>query len=191
MKKLILLVSILTFNSSIALSEDIPSDSLFHLSSMWINQENEEVTLKELGGKPTLFSLVYLSCSFTCPAVVTELQNIVSKLDSSEKRKVQVVLFSFDPEKDTPKAMKAFVKKRKLDAKQWSFYTNKDEKRIRELATVLNFKYAKEKNGEFTHSYLIGVLDNQGVLTARVDGMNKDPKKLLKAIRNSIKSMNL
>jgi protein SCO1/2 len=164
-------------------AKEVPGDSLYQIGSLWLRQDEKKIELNELSGKPTILSMVYLSCSFLCPTVISEIQSLESKLDKETKDQVQIVLVSFDPKKDTPQTMRAYAKKRKLDSKHWIFLTNNNESKIRELAAALNFKYQKIEGGDYTHSFMIVLLNEDGVVMARVDGANQAHAPLIEAIK--------
>lgn len=163
-------------------TKTFPGDSLYQLKTEWKNQDNKTVKLEDFAGHPVLISMVYLTCTFSCPTVISEIQAITAKLPKEIKDQLKVLLVSFDPKRDTPAKMKAYVKKRKLPLDTWTLVTNNLDVRIRELAAALNFKY--EKSGEeFTHSFVIAVLDQSGVIKARVDAVNQDKEEILKALK--------
>ncbi|MCB0349985.1 MAG: SCO family protein, partial [Bdellovibrionales bacterium] len=140
--KLLLIVSILLLTTNL-LSANLSEDSLYNLDTKWTNQDGKSVQLKDYLGQPVILSMVYLTCGFMCPTIISEIQSIEAKLDKKIRKDVRVVLVSFDPDRDTPENMKAYAKKRKLDPSKWVMLTNKDDSKIRELAAVLGFKYQK------------------------------------------------
>lgn len=174
--------------SSLGFGGDLPGDSIYQIDSKWVDQEGKEFELKDLRGTPTILSMVYLKCKYICPAVISEVQDLESELSKDIKKSFQIVLVSFDPDRDTPESMKKYATEdRRLDLSRWRLVTNKDESKIRELAVATNFKYQKDDKGEFTHSYMILMLDQNGVIKARLDGANLDHKPMLKAIKESSK----
>ena len=182
MKSFIFVVSLFTCLEGKSEAKKIPSDSIFQIQTNWINQDNKVVKIESLEGKPTILAMVYLSCKFLCPTIISEVQNLESKIDQKKREKVQVLLASFDPEKDTPAVIKAYAKKRKLDSPHWTLLTSKTDSTPRELAAVLDFKYKKIKGGDFTHSFMIVVLNESGPPVARIDSANQDKQPLINAL---------
>jgi protein SCO1/2 len=182
----IFFVVMLTLLGSVS-ADDLPGSSIYQIDSEWVDQDGKDFELEDLQGKPTILSMVYLSCKYICPAVISEVQALESELNKKTKKDVQVVLVSFDPDRDTVAVLKSYAKDRKLDLSRWKLITNKKESKIRELAVATNFKYQKDEKGEFTHSYMILMLDQSGVIKARLDGANLDHKPMLKAIEESLK----
>ena len=113
----VFLLCVLFFNLSLQ-AKDLPGDSLYQIESKWSTQDGREIELKDLQGKPTILAMVYFSCKYVCPIIISSIQNLESKLTKKNRNQTQVVLISFDPEKDTPEAMAAFALKVKLDTKR-------------------------------------------------------------------------
>ena len=169
----VFLICALFFHFSLQ-AKDLPGDSLYQIESKWSTQDGREIELKDLQGRPTILAMVYFSCKYVCPVIISSIQNLESKLNKKIQKQTQVVLVSFDPEKDTPDAMAAYAEKAKLDTKRWILMTNKKEDKIRELAASLNFKYEKKGEGDYTHSFMIFVLDKDGVIKAKIDSASQD-----------------
>lgn len=179
MKALIFLTLFFQFS---VLAKDLPGDSLYQIDSKWSTQDGREIELKDLAGKPTILAMIYFSCKYVCPIIISSIQNLETKLNKKIKKQTQVVLVSFDPEKDTPEAMAAYAIKSKLDTNRWILMTNKNDDKIRELAAALNFKYEKKGEGDYTHSFMIFVLDKEGLIKAKVDSAGQDKSILVDAL---------
>lgn len=165
---------------------ELPGNSIYQISSQWTNQDGKAVELKDFGGGPVLFSMVYLTCKFSCPTVISQVEAIQGKLEKSEFKRTKIVIVSFDPSRDTPQKLKAYMAKRKLDPQQWTFLTGKDDAQVRELAAAVNFKY--EKSGsEYSHSFMILTLDKVGVMGARIDQANQDKSGIVEFLKKSLK----
>lgn len=155
-------------------AQALPGASIYNLDTTWTNQDGKKMKLGDLRGHPVLITMVYLTCGYACPTMITEMKDIEAKFTNEQKQDLRVLMISFDPKRDTPKAMRQYMEKRKLDQSRWSFMTSNDEGKIRELAAVLNFKYQKTDDGEYTHSSVIAVLDRQGVLLSTDQGASGD-----------------
>jgi len=183
MKALILVLVSICFGIN-AYAKDLPGDSIYQIGQNWVTQDGNEIPLASLRGQPVLLSMVYLSCQYICPTIISEVQGLEKKLDPKTREKVKVVLVSFDPKRDTPSVMNAYAKKRGLDSKKWIFITHKRESKIRELSAALDFKYKWDGKSDFTHSFLIAVLDQEGKIRARVDSANQDKKELIETLNS-------
>jgi protein SCO1 len=88
-----------------------------------INQEGKKIPLKKIlsAGKPVLVDFVYTTCTTICPVLSANFVNFQRK-KGPDAGKTQLVSISIDPENDTPKAMKAYLKR--YGAKPgWDFLT--------------------------------------------------------------------
>jgi protein SCO1/2 len=92
-----------------------------------------------------------------------------------------VLLVSFDPERDTPQRLAELAALHGVDQNRWSLARASDEQ-VRELAAVLGLKYRRLDNGEFNHSSVISVLDADGTIQARVEGLEQPLEVLARAL---------
>lgn len=140
----------------------LPADSIYQVKSSWVDQTGQKIELASLAGKPVVISMVYLSCTFSCPTTVQHMKALQKLLPKSLKRDVQFVLVSFDGEHDTPAVMQKYAAKRHLAYPEWRFITTKNEADVRELASLIDFKYKKIGDGDYEHSFGIVALDASG-----------------------------
>ncbi len=88
-----------------------------------VNQDGTKVSLRSLlqSGKPVLFDFIYTTCTTICPVLSASFTNFQKKMGADAGR-THLVSISIDPENDTPKRMKEYLKK--FDAKRgWDFLT--------------------------------------------------------------------
>lgn len=156
-------------------------ESLYQLSSMWTNQNGKDIELQSLRGKPRVVAMIFTHCTFACPRITADMQAIEAQLPTHLQGKVGFVLFSIDPERDTPKALVSFAKKMNLDTSRWTLLRS-DEDNVQEMAAVLGVKYKKESNGDFSHSNLITVLNQEGEIAYRQEGLNQEPQGAVDAL---------
>jgi len=76
------------------------------------NGKVEEICLNDILKKKdvVLVFFGYTHCPDVCPAAMEVLKNTMKKLDEDERKKVQVVFISVDPERDTPKVVSQYAK---------------------------------------------------------------------------------
>ncbi|NVN92317.1 MAG: SCO family protein [Desulfuromonadales bacterium] len=88
-----------------------------------VNQNGEKVHFVDLvqSGKPVIVDFIYSACAGVCPALSAGYANLQKKL-GPESNNVHLVSISIDPENDTPKVMREFLKR--YQAKPgWDFLT--------------------------------------------------------------------
>lgn len=161
-----------------AFPEDMPS--VYELPLRLRDSHDREVGLDVGRGHPVLVSMFYASCPVACPLLIEEIRQVAAELPPAVQDDLRIVLVSFDPERDTPQALRALSEARKLD-ERWTVAAASDLD-ARTLAAVLGFKYRKLDNGEFFHSSTIVALDRDGRPVARTDVLRQRAA-LLAALR--------
>lgn len=167
-------------------NSDLSSESIYQLQSTWRNQNGQIVNLADLRGKTEVFAFIYTNCKTICPKIVSDLQIIEKDMGRDNKSKVGFVLISIDPDRDSPDQLKAFAKKHHLDQKSW-LLLNGTKPTVLELTAFLGFKYKEEANGDFTHPYLILVIDQDGIIKYQQTGPSQNPKSTIQAIKDTFK----
>lgn len=158
---------------------DLPKDSLYLLQGNWKNQEAAPTELKSFAGVPVIMAMTYTGCQFSCPLTLNKLADIEKDLKARKIEKYQIVIASFDAEKDKPEVLKAYMIKRKLDPAHWTFLSAKSDQDVRELAVLLNINYQKIDGGDFSHSNGISLMDSQGRMLLQLKGLASDHKELV------------
>ena len=74
-----------------------------------VNQKGERFDRQELLGKWTLLFPGFTFCPDICPTTLATLNRLYSALDEDERRNLQVVFLTIDPERDTPQQLDAYV----------------------------------------------------------------------------------
>ena len=88
-----------------------------------VNQDGKKVRLKSLleADKPVIVDFIYATCTTICPVLSVSYINLQKKLQDSPQ-KPQLVSITIDPENDTPKIMKQYLKR--YNARPgWDFLT--------------------------------------------------------------------
>lgn len=77
-----------------------------------INQDGKRVRFKTLmeSDKPVIVDFIYGTCTTICPVLSAGYSNLQKKL-GADSDKVHLVSISIDPENDTPKVMKEYLKR--------------------------------------------------------------------------------
>lgn len=73
------------------------------------NQDGEAVQVDELKGKWTLLFFGYTFCPDICPATLAELRQLRNELPETLRERMQPVLVSVDPHRDTPEQLKQYL----------------------------------------------------------------------------------
>ncbi len=145
--------------------------SLYQVEARFTNDAGESVALAELRGRPVVLTMFFANCSYACPLLVSDMARLRAALPEGVREEVRFVLVSFDAERDTPEALRAYRERVGLDA-QWMLWHGEAES-VQELAMVLGIKYKREASGEYAHSNLLTVLNREGEVVHRVEGLQQ------------------
>lgn len=73
------------------------------------NQDGQPVVMNELKDKWSLLFFGYTFCPDICPTTLAQLRQIKSELPEEAQDKLQIVLVSVDPNRDTPQQLKQYL----------------------------------------------------------------------------------
>lgn len=166
MKSVYLLPLILLLHMQTSASTEYAERSLYQLPVVLTDQDNNNSALDVFVGHPVIISMFYGSCPHVCPMLLSTIQMTENKLPDEIRSKLRVLLISVDPDNDTPAALGKVAKRHHLDMQRWKL-TRTSATDVRKIAAVLNIRYRQLDNGEFNHSTVISLLDQEGVIQAR------------------------
>ncbi len=109
-----------------------------------VNQNGAKVKLKSLisSKKVVLIDFIFTTCTTICPVLSAGFSNFQKKIGPDSKN-VHLVSISIDPEHDTPKRMREYLKR--YDAKSgWDFLTGNPND-IKKVLLALNANTADNK----------------------------------------------
>ncbi|HID81186.1 MAG TPA: SCO family protein [Chromatiales bacterium] len=108
------------------------------------------VSLSDFQGKVVILYFGYTSCPDICPTSLITLASAIKLLDDEDKKHVQPVMISLDPERDSPEKLKQYVS---------HFYPNMigltgSQEDIRRIAKNYRINFRK-KSTESSINYLV------------------------------------
>ncbi len=156
--------------------------SVYHLDTQWLNEVGDGYELSELSDRPVVCAMIYTTCEFACPLIVGKMLAIYDGLDEDVRRETRFVLFSFDPERDTPDRLNPYKKASSIDKPEWMVLTSESDDAPLELAVALGVRYKKTPDGEFAHSNIITVLDGEGVPSYQMVGLDRPTEEAVAAV---------
>jgi protein SCO1 len=74
-----------------------------------IDQDARPLQLHQFHGKVIIFLFGFTHCPNVCPTSLTNLAAVYQKLDPEQRKRVQILFLSVDPQRDTPAALKSYV----------------------------------------------------------------------------------
>lgn len=166
-------------------NKELPELSIYNLPSTWTTQNGENIQLEDLRGNVLVMVMIYTSCKAACPRLVADMRNIEKQVPEGDLDNVKFIMVSIDPETDTPKRLKEFSIENDMEDGHWLFLRGTPED-TREFATVLAVSYKKISPIDFSHSNIISVFDEEGVLVHQQEGLGVDNTETIQAITTEV-----
>jgi protein SCO1/2 len=164
---------------------ELPGDSIYQLDIPLVDQNGHAFDLAQRRGKPQLVSMFYTSCQYVCPLLVDTLRKTQKALPAAQRKKLDVLLISFDPGRDNPRRLKEVFAERKLDASHWTL-SRTETPNVRKLAAVLDIEYKLLPGGDFNHSTSLILLDANGRIVARTSKIGETDPQFVAAISRTL-----
>jgi protein SCO1/2 len=94
-----------------------------------VNQDGQTVLFDELAGKVKVMSFIYARChdARLCPLTTKNFRRIQESLDGDYGKNLVILSITFDPESDTPEALKRYGELYGADLSNWHFLTGSRE----------------------------------------------------------------
>lgn len=161
----------------------LPGRSVYQLGQTWTDENGRPLALESLRGQTVVLALFFTNCEYACPVLTHDMAAIRSRLPPETAARTRFVLCSMDPARDTPEALRGYRARQGLGP-GWTLLRG-EETEVRELALVLGVKYKRDTRGQFSHGNAIFVLDRDGVVQHRRDGLQVDNGATVQAIRQA------
>jgi protein SCO1/2 len=171
---LLLLFAAFTAPAIAAPAKPLPTDSVYQLPAPLTDQHGHIADWRVRRGRPQLVAMFYTSCQYICPLIVDSGLAVQRELSAAERVRLDVLLVSFDPARDTPAALQAVATKRKLDPARWTLASPRAGD-VRAIAGVLGVRYRALADGEFNHTSALLLLDADGRIVARTEKIGSVP----------------
>jgi len=182
---LMLVLLLLAAVSSVAAAE-LPGDSVYRLDATLVDQNGQAFAFGARAGKPQLVSMFYTSCPYVCPLIIDTLKKTQAGLTPAERAQVDVLLISFDPERDTPARLNQVFGERHIDAQTWTL-ARTEAPSVRKLAALFGIQYRALQNGEVNHSSALLLLDAQGRIVARTETIGAIDPAFVEAVKQALR----
>jgi len=141
-------------------------------------------------GAPVLLSAVYTNCPMEkmCPLLTSKIAKVQQRvLESSdiEAGDFRVVLFTFDPERDTPEALEAYATERGVSAENASFVSG-DATTVSEVMEAIEIATKDVEDGEITHNMRTYIADADGRIFSGFRQAKWNPDDVADRLRSAI-----
>jgi protein SCO1/2 len=160
---------------------DPSTSSLYQLDAKLTAQDGRAVGLDLHRGHPVLVTMFYAGCQATCPVIIDTLRAVENALPADQRRDLRVLLVSIDPEHDTPEALAALARERRIDTTRWTL-ARADEHTVRLIAAAVGQQYRRLPSGQYSHSTQISVLNTEGEIVAQSAMLGPPDDRLVTAL---------
>lgn len=169
----------------VAADAALPTTSLYQLDNVWTDQSNTDRALVDFRGEVVITAMVFTHCQYACPLILQDLRGIQAQIPEDKQDDIRWLLVSMDSERDTPEVLADYASKNKLDPNRWTLLHG-DDYAVRTIAAILGVNYVKDSNGNFSHSNVITVLNKDGSVAYKLEGLNADSKDCAKAVVDAV-----
>ena len=165
----------------------LPGNSIYQLATPLTDQAGHAFSLADKRGTPMIVSMFYTSCQFVCPMLVDSIRVTEQALTEAERKRLNVLLVSFDPKHDTVEVLRRTADQRQLDTARWAL-ARTDARNVRKLAALLDIQYRALDNGEFNHSTTLVLVDADGRIVGRSSELGAADPGFVKLVKATLAS---
>jgi protein SCO1 len=129
----------------------------------------ETMDFADFAGRIVLVDFIYTRCPTLCVTLGTTFARLQDTLQRAGRDDVRLLSISFDPEHDTPEALRAYGAAHGADMRLWSLARVQDAAKLKRLLTVFGIVVISDEFGGFTHNAAIHLIDRDGRLARIFD----------------------
>ena len=148
-----------------AAAQALPGDSLYQLDAKVTDQDGNAGQWRDLRGRPRVMSMFYTNCHLMCPLIIENGKAVQKQLTPAERARLEMVMISLDPARDTPQALRETAQRHRAPA-QWRFL-QPGANDARAIASVLGVRYRPREDGSINHTSVLVLVDAEGRVLAR------------------------
>jgi protein SCO1/2 len=137
------------------------SSSILESNYTWKDSTDKEFKISDYKGKRLVLTMSYTACKKTCPLLTMKVLKEISVELEKRKLSAEFIVFSFDPEHDTPAVLAEFVNKQKLNLPNWHFVTGSKQD-TRAIAKTLGLANYWEMDDHILHDFKVTIISPDG-----------------------------
>ncbi len=187
------LIVIITSNTPATSSEKPPEVGIqeklgqtIDLNLKFLDENGQEVILKDIVKKPTIIAFVYFHCPGICSPLQTGLAEVIDRVDLEPGKGFKALSISFD-HKEGPDKAKKWQKQylagieREIKPEDWKFLTS-DSITIQKITDQAGFYFKSDGKDDFIHSATLIVISPEGKIARYLLGTQFLPFDLKMAV---------
>ena len=126
-------------------------------------QADEPLRWQDLRGKVVLVSFVFTTCGGSCPATTHRMSQVGQALAGKgllKDDRVRLLSITLDPARDTPEALRKYMKAYDADPAHWTFLTGPREQ-VGKVHAAWGMWARPAANGQFDHPSRVFLVDGR------------------------------
>ena len=152
-------------------------------------RNGEAIQLAQLRGKIWIADFIYTNCQDTCPLQTATMAKLQEEF--AARPEIQLVSFSVDPERDTPRVLTEYAGRYHADAKRWFFLTGQRSQLLNLIQEGFHLSVATiptdtDINAMIPHSPRFVLMDKEARIRGYYD--SRDREALLR-LRNDVEDL--
>jgi protein SCO1 len=164
---------------------DVPAGAFLPRFSLR-NYTGELVRSESLHGKVVLVTFLESRCKEACPVIAAEIAQGLALLAAAERRRIAAVAVSVHPRDDTPRSVRAFVRRHRLLGRL--YYLIGSERELRPVWRKFHILSALESGDADTHSGPVRLFNRDGEwVTTLHPGVDLTPENLAHDLREALR----
>ena len=155
--------------------------SLYGQPFVWETDTGEQIRLSELRDRPRIVTMFFASCEGSCVLTLEHLRAIEASLPTDIRERVGFVMVTFDPDRDTAKALAAYRSERHLPIDRWTLLRGSSQATTN-LAASLGTQFIRNSPRGIVHTTEIAVVDETGNIVDSQSGTHPDLNRTIAAL---------
>ncbi|MGL4649330.1 MAG: SCO family protein, partial [Caldilineaceae bacterium] len=143
------------------------------------DESGARLTSEDLRGKITLYNFTYTGCTAPdCPETGSSMAAIQQRLASVETDgiPVRLITISFDPERDTPAALRSWLAANGANGVPWNAITGEPDSLKNVIGGGFSTYYTQNDDGSFAFDPMFVLVDGNGIIRTRYRSATPDPE---------------
>jgi len=162
-----------------------PATARYHARVPLYAQNGRTLDFDAPGSHFRIVTMFYASCPMACPLAIAALGQIDRQLSAAQRARLEVLMITFDPKRDTTAALRHVATVHHLDSRRWLLARSAPAD-VRWLSARLDIPYRRLPDGGFNHASVFVLVDGNGRELARTSYTGKADPEFIAAIRRAL-----
>jgi protein SCO1/2 len=123
--------------------------------------------LADLRGQVVLVTAIFSRCGYSCPMILSDIQNAVETLTPEQIRDLRIAVITLDPENDTPDVLAAVADARDFASPPYHLLTGEPTTVENVLDDFAIPRVRDAETGFIDHANLVFLIDREGLIAFR------------------------